>query len=108
MGTAPLVPLLHPHPIPVFDEEVTLHGPTGKYKLAVTMERGGSPMGGRATFYMSEAPAPASSAQALVLWGIDERVERWLRSSGFTCRLFERAEASEREIILVGESFAGR
>ncbi|MBI4550700.1 MAG: hypothetical protein HY710_00385, partial [Candidatus Latescibacteria bacterium] len=38
----------------VLREEVRLDGPAGVYELAVTMERGGGPAGGRITFYVSE------------------------------------------------------
>jgi hypothetical protein len=91
-----------PLAVPVLCEEITIEGPAGAYTLAAALERGGSPAGGRLTFYVSERAALPRLDQAVTLWGIEERVASWLEQRGARCRQFDPATAVEQSIVLVG------
>jgi len=90
-----------PLAVPVFKGDVTLAEP-GEYQLAVTMEKGGAPAGGRLKFYVSDVPA-ASKERTVVALGIDDSVQRWLKEHGVTCIPFDGASADARQLILVGD-----
>jgi hypothetical protein len=95
-----------PLAVPAFAGEVTLNGPAGVYELAATMDRGGAPLGGRLKFYLSEVPPLSESGGAIrkvTVWGIDDRIQGWLKAHGTTCAPFESAAPQTREILLVGD-----
>ena len=92
-----------PLSIPVFCEEVWLHGTAGVYEFVACMEHGGSPAGGRLKFYVSD-PADLPQIEGVVtVWGMEERVEEWLTSHGIGCRRFGESAPNMREVILIGD-----
>ena len=91
-----------PLAIPVFDEEITLSGPSGEYTLAVSMERGGAPSGGRAAFHLSEPPRGLSGASVATAF-LDPRVTAWLEQHGVKCVPLETASPDVRQAILIGD-----
>ena len=92
-----------PLAVPVFSEEVVLEGEAGAYQLAVSMERGGDPVGEPLTFYMSDPAALPGMQETVTTWGIDDRVQKWLGLHGITCRRFRRVAPDTKEVILVGD-----
>jgi len=91
-----------PLAIPVFQDDVVFNGPSGRYTLAVTLEHGGAPAGGRLNFYLSEAPRPLSATSATVAF-LDARVTAWLEAHGVTCVSLETAPSDVRQVILIGD-----
>ncbi|NLV44027.1 MAG: hypothetical protein GXY07_05965 [Candidatus Hydrogenedentes bacterium] len=91
-----------PLSISVFAEDVLLTGPGGKYTLAITLERGGAPAGGRLAFYLSEPPR---SAQQVTVAGIqmDPRVTECLAGRGVTVVPLDNTPADTRHLILIGD-----
>jgi hypothetical protein len=92
-----------PLAVPVVCEEITFNGPAGNYELAVSMERGGAPAGGRLRFRVADAAELPQLHQSVVLWGVEALVERWLQQRGLVCQPFERANAEQPDLILVGD-----
>ncbi|NLO82378.1 MAG: hypothetical protein GX094_04880 [Clostridiales bacterium] len=93
-----------PLAIPVLCEEVLLNDKAGIYEFAASMLRGGSPAGGRLKFYVSDSADFPKVKATVTLWGIDGRVEAWLKSRGINCIKFgETPTGNHREIILVGD-----
>ncbi len=92
-----------PLAVPVLCEDVTFSGPAGAYELAATMERGGAPAGGRLKFHVADAAALPQLRQAVTLWGIEPRVERWLAAHGVESQPFELTGSDRNEVILVGD-----
>jgi len=90
-----------PLAVPVLKGEIPLSGPAGEYRFAANMERGGAPAGGRLTFYVSEA-APQVQASVAV-WGVEEKVQTWLKARGIDCAPIEGSSPSVRQVILVGD-----
>ena len=91
-----------PLAIPVLAEDITLSGPTGQYTLAVTMERGGAPTGGRLAFYLSEPPRAATPVTVAGMH-LDERVTECLAGRGVTVIPLENAPTETRQVILIGD-----
>jgi hypothetical protein len=89
--------------IPIVKEEVTLDGPAGAYQFAATMERGGAPDGGRLTCYLSDPDAAPRLQGTVSLWGVDERVTKWLAARGLRCVPLDQQSAAAPEVILVGD-----
>jgi len=106
--TAARIPALKPGEdgplaVPVLQEEITLQGPAGAYTLAVELERGGSPAGGRLGLHLSD-PGDLPRVQATVnAWGVDTRVQRWLAARGVTCHPLTDGSNVAPGVILVGD-----
>jgi len=84
----------------VFDEEVTVDGPSGAYRFIVGFERGAAGAGGEATFFVSDpADIPAVEAE-IALWGEDVELRRWLEAHGVRVRPFDSVGRGRREAIL--------
>lgn len=95
-----------PLAVPVLSEEVSIDGPGGVYEIAVTMERGGAPAGGRLKFHVAPAATPPQGS-AVTQWGIDDRIVAWLQTRGIACQLFEPGTIDRTEVILVGDLSTG-
>ncbi len=93
-----------PLAMPVFCEEVELSGPAGEYLLAAEMEHGGAPTAGRKTFFISDPASLPKVDKAVTLFGVDERVEEWLKSRGVKVRRMGKTRSTEKQVILVGSS----
>lgn len=89
--------------VPVMNQEIVLNGPAGIYELVASLERGGAPFGRSWQFYLSDAAALPRVSQTVTLWGIDEKVENWLKAKGVASQRFAMSTPSRREIILVGD-----
>ncbi|MBX7259060.1 MAG: glycoside hydrolase family 2 [Candidatus Hydrogenedentes bacterium] len=86
--------------VPVFDEEVPIDGPTGEYRFLAAFQQGAAAAGGDVRFFIDDpADMPAIESE-VVLWGSDERVEKWLPTQNIKCRAFDPARKDVRETIL--------
>ena len=92
-----------PLAVPVLLEEITLNGPPGAYEFVANLETGGAPAGRSLRFFLSDATAIPATKHSVTLWGIDPKVEAWLRSHGCETRHFSEASPGRCEIILVGD-----
>ncbi len=92
-----------PLAVDVLLEDVTIDGPPGVYELAVTMEQGGAPTGGRLKFHVSDPSQLPRVEQRVRTVGIDERVLSWLRDRGVECSTLTPVP-QEREVILLGSA----
>jgi hypothetical protein len=92
-----------PLAVPVLREEISLNGPAGRYEFVANLEAGGAPSGRSLGFFLSDAGQLPTMKHAVTLWGIEEKVEGWLRSHGLETQRFSGASPGRREIILVGD-----
>lgn len=95
----------HPEPplaLPVFSETVSIDGPTGKYRLLATFDRGAAAAGGEIEFSVTDPADMPAVQNALVLWGDDPQLARWLAERGIRVKPFAQAADASREIILAG------
>jgi hypothetical protein len=91
-----------PLAVPVLREEITLSTPPGVYQFVANLEKGGAPLGREVQFYLSDVASLPRLNQTVTVWGIEQKVENWLKGHEVTCEPFERAAPNRREIILVG------
>ncbi len=88
--------------VAVLCERVRLDLPAGTYEFAANLERGGAPVGGRRTFYVSEVPALPVKSQVTLL-GLEPAAAEWLKVRGVTCRPYAATAPDTTEVILVGD-----
>ncbi|HUT36248.1 MAG TPA: glycoside hydrolase family 2 TIM barrel-domain containing protein [Planctomycetota bacterium] len=89
-----------PMVLPVFEGQVVVDGPSGKYRFLATIERGAAAAGEAVEFYVAD-PAEMPPVEAEVaLWGEDAALSKWLSDHGI--RVAQAAAAARREVILVG------
>jgi len=89
--------------LPVFEENVPINGPGGKYRFLVTFTRGAAATGGEIEFYVSDPAEMPSVDQKIRLWGDDHKLMRWLLSHGINVQPFSPSSPITGEVILVSE-----
>jgi hypothetical protein len=90
--------------IPAIRETFELKGPAGAYVFAANMERGGSPTGGRLSFFVSDPACLPSLKGEAVLWGVDKKAEQWLAARGLVCHpLTSDIVSDSSAVVLVGK-----
>ena len=93
--------------IPAFSEEVPIDGPTGKYRLLATFEKGVAAAGGETEFYMTDpADMPAVNAEVAV-FGNDPELLKWLKRHGIKAEPYKPGKSSARQVILVSNAAGG-
>jgi len=95
-----------PLAVPAIKEQVTLDVPAGQYLLAAELEHGGAPRGDRLEFPVSVEPDRSKVKRRVRVWGLDERIVRWLEERNVACQPFDGRPSKQREVILVGQSDA--
>jgi len=91
-----------PLTVNVLRESVKLNLPPGTYEFAASLERGGAPVSGRRTFYVSAVSSQVATSNVTLL-GIEPKAAEWLKSHGVNCRPFETSRQNAAEVILVGD-----
>jgi hypothetical protein len=88
-ATTLTVPERSPLAFPVFAGKVRVDGPEGRYTLAVNLETGGAPSGGRLNIQVTDPDRMPRLSGQVEAWGLDERVTGWLIARGLTCKPFD-------------------
>ena len=91
-----------PFAIPLFSEDVTIDGPSGRYEFLANFESSGAAAGGRAEFFVSNTADIPAVMDEVTLWGDDSRIAKWLSEKGIKTRPFAGDAQACREVILVG------
>lgn len=91
-----------PLAITVLDEQVTLRGPSGTYRLVADMERA-APLNRSVEFHLSDPAEFPDAARRALAWGLDAGARQWLASRGVECGDLGGVPQSSREVILVGD-----
>jgi Glycosyl hydrolases family 2, TIM barrel domain/Glycosyl hydrolases family 2, sugar binding domain/Glycosyl hydrolases family 2 len=92
---------------PCFDEEVTIDGPEGVYRLEATFLKGAAAAGGPAEFFVSDRTRMPAVDVEVLLWGDDPEVARWLSAHGIRHRPFDPKAQAQRTVILTGPTPPG-
>ena len=96
-----------PFAIPVFDKDVVIEGPTGRYRLLANFEKGAAATGGEIEFYvMNRADMPSVKAE-VVLWSDDSELENWLKSRNIKVKPFDDKKLTNHQVILVSNQPVG-
>lgn len=100
--------------LPVFEGDVLVDGPSGKYRLLATIEKGAAAAGEAVEFYVADPAEMPKVETEVALWGDDPALAKWLADhnirvratvgSSDRARLDKPAVAQPagREVILVG------
>lgn len=87
--------------LPMFSEEITVDGPSGKYRVLTTFQKGAAAAGGDVEFYVTDPAEMPPVKTEVVLWGDDAELGKWLNDNGIKNRPFI-PQQSAREVIVVG------
>jgi hypothetical protein len=90
-----------PFALPVFNEEVVIDGPTGKYQFLASFREGAAAAGMAADFYVTDEQEMPPIENTVTLWGEDSELERWLNDHGVKTHRLADTAATTREVILV-------
>lgn len=89
-----------PMVLPVFDEEVRIDGPVGKYRFTATFRRGAAAAGEAIEFYLDDpATMPAVNTE-VALWGEDLDLARWLSDHAIHARPYAASALAANQVIL--------
>ncbi len=90
--------------IPVFSEAVPIDGPTGKYRLLLTFEKGVAAGGGETEFYVSDPADMPPVHGEVAVWGDDPELLTWLTDHGVRARPYLSGRSDARQVILVSNA----
>jgi len=90
-----------PLAVPVLLEDVPIEGPPGTYQLAVTMEKGGAPAGGRLAFRVADPAALPRLDLEVREAGLDGKLRERLAALGVRCVPLAGPPSEGREVIVV-------
>lgn len=93
-----------PFAIPAYNEDMVVDGPSGKYRLLVTFEKGGAATGGEAGFFVADPAEMPSVAKEVTLWGDDQDLAEWLSDNKIQTHRFDPAGTAAIGTILVGNT----
>lgn len=96
-----------PFVIPVFSEEVPIDGPTGKYRLLMTFEKGVAAAGGESEFYVTDPADMPAVGSDVAAWGNDQELLKWLNDHGIKARPYGPGKSEARQLILVSNADGG-
>jgi hypothetical protein len=81
-------PVSHPESsfaVPVFSEDITLNTFPGEYELAVSMDQGGVPAGGRLRFWLSSELSSIKIQNPITILEVGKTTEQWFSNHGLKC-----------------------
>jgi hypothetical protein len=84
-GTGPLAR-------PLFDENITIHGSTGRYSVHVSCLHGMAPTGGTAIIHATDAADMPPIETEIALWGDDPELDRWFESNNIPTKPYTVGE----------------
>jgi hypothetical protein len=96
-----------PFAMPVFAEDVPIDGPSGKYRLMVTFEKGVAAAGGESEFYVTDPAEMPPVESDVSLWQADPELAAWLTSHGIKVHRYQPGKSNKRQVILVSAAPAG-
>ncbi|MCK9618878.1 MAG: hypothetical protein M0R21_13705 [Lentimicrobiaceae bacterium] len=85
----------------VLTEDITINGAEGTYQFLATLDKGGTAMGGKTEFYVTDPTALPKTPQEIVLCGTDTVVNKWLQEHNVKILPFNHATQSKRQLILI-------
>ena len=93
-----------PFALPIFSENVVVDGPSGRYRVLASFQRGGAATGGETEFFVADSAEMPAVETEVTLAGEDAELAKWLGDHGIRCRALAAGEPSQREVILVSKT----
>lgn len=85
----------------VLAEDIAITGEAGKYQLLATLDEGGTAVGGRTEFYVTDRAQLPKAPQEVVVCGTDGVVSNWLQEHNVQIRPFDGGNRSTRQLIVI-------
>ena len=85
----------------VMTEDIYVKGAAGSYQFLATLDKGGTAIGGKTEFYVTDPNALPKMPHEIVLCGIDTVVSKWLQEHNVKIHRFDHANQSKRQLILI-------
>ncbi len=85
----------------VLTEDITINGPAGTYQFLATLDHGGTAIGGKTEFYVTDEMNLPKMPQEIVLCGTDSIVSNWLKKHKVKILPFNNENQSKRQVILI-------
>ncbi len=85
----------------VLTEKILINGKAGEYQLLATLNQGGTAVGGKTEFHVTENEGLAKLTKEIVLVGTDSTVSLWLKKNNFKVLPFIKTNQSKRQVILL-------
>ena len=85
----------------VMTEDIYVKGAAGSYHFLATLDKGGTAIGGKTEFYVTDPTALPKMPHEIVLCGIDTVVSKWLQEHNVKIHPFDHANQSKRQLILI-------
>ena len=90
-----------PFALTILTEDLTVNGPAGKYQFLATLDHGGTAVGGKTEFFVTNHANLPNMPQEIVLCGKDSIVSNWLTANKVKALPFNNTNQSKREVILI-------
>jgi len=85
----------------ILTEDIMVNGPAGKYQFLATLDQGGTAIGGKTEFYVTDDASLPKMPHEIVLCGTDSVVSNWLKEHKIKILPFNNTNQSKRQIILI-------
>lgn len=85
----------------ILEEDIVINGPAGKYNFMATLDHGGTAVGGKTQFYVTDKSVFPQMPNEIVLCGKDSVVSKWLKEHHVKTHPFNQNNQSKREVILI-------
>ena len=85
----------------ILTENITINGPAGKYFLLATLDKGGTAVGGKTAFYVTDEADLPQMPREVVVCGTDSVINSWMKGHNIKTRPFDDKNQSKREVILI-------
>lgn len=85
----------------ILNEEIIVRGKPGKYHLLATLERGGTAVGGKTDFYVTNRADLPALPKEVILEGKDTLVSSWLKQRNVKVVDFTKSTTAKRQLIIM-------
>ncbi len=86
----------------IWTDEIEINGKSGKYNFLATLDQGGTAIGGKTDFYLSDSENQLKLPKEIVLCGKDSVVSNWLNKQNIKVAPLNTGNKSARQVIVIG------
>ena len=85
----------------IWTDEIEINGKSGKYSFLATLDQGGTAIGGKTEFYVTDSEDPPNLPHEIVLFGKDSIVSNWLNKQNIKVSPLNTGNKSARQVIVI-------
>ena len=90
-----------PYAQTVLTEDIIINGSAGKYQFLATLDKGGTAIGGKTDFYVTDGANLPKMPKEVVMCGTDSIISNWLKEYKVKILPFNDKNRSKRQVILI-------